>query len=199
MKPYFSRLFPFRKRSKASGCGSFDLHTAVSLLIGVIAALAAVYETPGNTIKGFGDAIIGSEKNASVLSAYWNCSRYHIFTILFSTSWLGTALVPALLAYRGFNLCCSSVALLIDYPDVGTVLTAIILGLPGLISVPCLILIASYSMEASAGVMSLRFGHRQRYPAHSDLRRIVLCFICLIPVAVYEALILPKLITMVIS
>ena len=199
MKSYLYRRFHFRKNSNPSYYRSPCLFTAVSLLIGIAAALAAVHETPGNAIRGFGDAIVLSEKNASVLSAYWKCSRYHIFTILLSTSWLGAVFAPALLAYRGFSLCCSSTALLLDHPDGGAALTAIILGLPGLVSLPCLLLIAYYSIEASTQLMSLRFGYRQRYPAHSDLRRIVLCFICLIPVAVYETFIMPKLITMVIS
>ena len=171
---------------------------ALSIFVGVIAALFALLSAPDEAIKGFGDAIILDDLEASLLSAYWNCSRYHIFTALFSTSFLGVVLIPALLLYRGFALCCTSAALILDHASTGAMLSAIILGLPGIITLPCLLMISSYSMQASAQLLNQCFGLRQRYPVRSDVRRVCLCFICLIPVAVLETHITPKLISFII-
>ena len=198
MKRYFFRRFDLRKARPMEYRQPFGALSAISLLAGILAALAVIQRTPGETIKGFGDAIILSGSEASVLSAYWKCSRYHIFTALLSTSFLGAVAIPVLLAYKGFTLCCTSAALILDHPANGAMLSAIILGLPGLISLPCLFVISMCSMQASAQLMSSRFGLRQRYPMRCEMRRVCLCLAFLIPVAVYESRMLPKLIKMII-
>jgi hypothetical protein len=169
---------------------------AASMLVGITAAVAVMSRTPEDTIRGFGDAIVLSGTRASVLSAYWKCSRYHIFTALLSTSYLGVAGIPLLLAYRGFTLCCTSAALMLDYSASGAMLSAIILGLPGLVALPCLLILASESIRTSAQLFTMRFGLGQRYPPRFSVRRVCLCFVFLIPVAVIEQQVLPKLITM---
>lgn len=167
---------------------------AVALCVGILTAAIVISKTPENTIKGFGDIIILSGSNTSVLSAYWKCSRYHIFAALLSTSFLGVLTIPVLLGYRGFTLCCTSAALILNYTDNGAMLSAIMLGVPSLISVPCLLLIASDSMRSSAELITARFGLHQRYPSRYSPRCIFLCLGALIPVALFENQMLPKLI-----
>lgn len=199
MKRPFFRCNRFGRQSFSGISHPLNVLSAVSLLLGVAAAAAVMSRTPEDTIRGFGDAIVLSGANASVLSAYWRCSRYHIITALLSTSYLGVAAIPLLLAYRGFTLCCTSAALILDYTANGAMLSAIILGLPGLIAVPCLLYIASESMRASVQLFSIRFGLRQRYPTHIEVRRVCLCFSFLILAALFERQLMPRLIAMLIN
>jgi hypothetical protein len=125
---------------------------AISLLVGVLVGVAVISRTPAETIRGFGDAIVLSDDRLSIVSAYWKCSRYHIFAALLSTSYLGVFLTPALLMTRGFTLCCTSAALILDYPEQGALLSAAQLGLSNLVSLPCLLLLSADSVRLSGSM-----------------------------------------------
>jgi len=167
---------------------------AAFLLLGVLAAVAAIARTPAETIRGFGDAIIFSEDGASILSAYWKCARYHILAVLLSTSWLGVLLAPALLAVRGFTLCCTSAALLLDYPEQGALLPAAVLGISNLISVPCLLLVSADAMRLSGRLAAARLGLRYGPSTGIETKHMLLGLGLMLPVAAYEQQILPKLV-----
>ena len=192
MKRKLFRYFRFKRQYPETDSGPKIALPVASLLLGIAAAIVAMANTPREMVCGFGDAIVLSGANVSFLSAYWRCSRYHIFTALLSTSYLGVVAVPALLAYRGFTLCCTSAALILDYANRGAMLSAVILGLPGLAALPCLLLIAAESMHDAERLFSARFGLRQRTPAQFHWRRACLCFSFLILPALFEQRLLPK-------
>lgn len=196
------RLFKYAKyRQKVFAAALMPGYAvpASALILGVLAAVAVISKTPEGTIKGFGDTIVLSGSQGSLLTAYWKCSRYHIFTALLSTSFLGVGAIPVILGYRGFTMCCTSAILILDYNIRGAILSAVILGLPSLFSIPCLLLIASDSMHASAELLTMRFGLKQRFPPRYDPRRIFLCLGFLIPVAFFENQIVPRLISYILN
>ena len=172
---------------------------ALSLMAGIVLALLVIPRTPVETIRGYGDAAVFSGSGVPFLTAYWKCSRYHILVALLSTSYIGAAVIPAVLGYRGFALTCASAAVMIDYPASGAALSAIVLGIPALITVPGLLVLAGDSINASSRLFSLRFGLRQRAASSAAARRALICMGSLIPAAILETTLLPWLAAVLIS
>ena len=113
---------------------------AACFIAGAVAgALAGSGQLPaGEEILPGDGSVYGYGTYAGLL---FNCARYHLFVLLFSTSLLGGLLIPATLAFRGFALSCSAAWMVEAYPEAGTALSLIVLGLPALLTVPSLSLI----------------------------------------------------------
>ena len=198
LKRHFLKYAKYRKKALGIAFAPGYTIPATALILGVLAAVAIISKTPGDAIKGFGDVIVLSGSDESILYAFWKCSRYHIITVLLSTSFLGVAAVPVLLGYRGFTMCCTSAILILDYSLKGALLSALIIGLPALISLPCLLLMASDAIHASSELFVMRFSLRQRVPPRYDPRRMFFCLSILMPVAFFENQIVPILISHII-
>lgn len=165
----------------------------VSLLIGIIVAAIIISKTPIDTIRGLGDSIVLSGSEGTVIESFWKCSKYHIFIWLISTSFLGVVLVPMALAYRGFVLCCSSAALIFDYGIMGAVISAAMFGLTALVSIPCLLIVATDSMSSSLSLFSQRYGIKRRGSYDTNSKRSLICILIMLPLAFIEHKIIPIL------
>lgn len=127
---------------------------AASFLAGAVAgALAGSEQLPaGEQVLPGDGSIYGYDTYAGLL---FSCARYHLLVLLFSTSLLGGLLIPATLAFRGFALSCSAAWMVEAYPEAGTALSLIVLGLPALLTVPSLFVTAHwgelFSMRLLAG------------------------------------------------
>lgn len=78
----------------------------------------------------------------SFLGLLFSCSKYHLLVLLLSTSLFGVALIPVALAFRGFVLACTAAYIASAYPEQGVALTLVVLGLPSLLTVPGLFIVA---------------------------------------------------------
>ena len=92
--------------------------------------------------------------------AFLNGSKFHIFALICATSTLGVATIPALVAVRGYLLSCTAAAIYVGYPGgKGLLINAVVIGLPALITLPCLIIMASDSLTQSRKLLSLSLGN----------------------------------------
>ena len=129
------------------------LIAAAFFLSGAVAGAIA----GGNGVNG-GSGLFESEGSIYGADTYagllFSCSRYHLAALLFSTSLLGVVLIPALLAVRGFALACSAAWLCSAYPGEGEALALIVLGLPGVLTVPALFVTAEWGGRFSASLLA---------------------------------------------
>lgn len=106
----------------------------------VAGALAGSEQLPaGETLLTEDGSVYGRDTFPGLL---FDCARYHLLVLLFSTSLIGVLLIPATLAFRGFTLACSAAYLIAAYPEQGVGLALTVLGLPALLTVPSLFVTA---------------------------------------------------------
>ena len=89
------------------------------------------------------------------LEHLFGCAKYHVLVLLFATSVFGAVLIPAALAFRGFALACSAAGIAAAYPGRGVLLAAVALGLPAVLTVPALFLLAFDGFAFSARLSAL--------------------------------------------
>lgn len=97
----------------------------------------------------------------------FSCAKYHLLVLLFSTSLAGVLLIPATLAFRGFALSCTAAYVASAYPEQGVALILVVLGLPALLTVPSLFVVAFGGELFSARLVS----HYVRRPIPPRYRR----------------------------
>ena len=169
---------------------------AVCFIAGAVAgALAGSGQLPaGEEILPGDGSVYGYGTYAGLL---FNCARYHLFVLLFSTSLLGGLLIPATLAFRGFALSCSAAWMVEAYPEAGTALSLIVLGLPALLTVPSLFVTAHwgemFSLRLLAGFT------RRPLPAQrmSGDNRALAVVVMLFAAAAVEHFVVPPLVKLI--
>lgn len=142
------------------------------------------------------ESIYGS---GGFLPLLFACAKYHLAVAFCALSLLGVALIPCILAARGFVFACTAAAIVSAYPGVnGVLLTLIILGLPSLLTLPCLFLLGRDGLAISAGLLAL-FDRRApsplRYDAASDG---LVCAAALVAAAALETFVVPFLVGLII-
>ncbi len=169
---------------------------AACFIAGAVAgALAGSGQLPaGEEILPGDGSVYGYETYAGLL---FNCARYHLFVLLFSTSLLGGLLIPATLAFRGFALSCSAAWMVEAYPEAGTALSLIVLGLPALLTVPSLFVTAHwgemFSLRLLAG-FTRRPLPAQRMPRDNRALAVV---VMLFAAAAVEHFVVPPLVKLI--
>lgn len=169
---------------------------AACFIAGAVAgALAGSGQLPaGEEILPGDGSVYGYGTYAGLL---FNCARYHLFVLLFSTSLLGGLLIPATLAFRGFALSCSAAWMVEAYPEAGTALSLIVLGLPALLTVPSLFVTAHwgemFSLRLLAGFT------RRPLPAQrmSGDNRALAVVVMLFAAAAVEHFVVPPLVKLI--
>lgn len=125
------------------------------------------------------------------------CSRYHLLVLIFGTSLLGVVLIPATFALRGFVLSCTAASIASSYPDRGLILTAVILGLPSLLTVPSLFIVGRDSLCFSSRLLSM-YDRRPTPAGNSRLYDFAVCAAALVLAAAIEYALVPKLVELLI-
>ena len=123
-------------------CAAFLAGAAGGSLLGSAESAAAEGVLPGD------GSVYGADGYFSLL---FSCAKYHLLVLLFSTSLAGVLLIPATLAFRGFALSCTAACVASAYPEQGT---ALVLGLPALLTVPSLFVVAFGGELFSARLLS---------------------------------------------
>ena len=138
-------------------CAAFLAGAAGGSLLGS-AESAAEGVLPGD------GSVYGADGYFSLL---FSCAKYHLLVLLFSTSLAGVLLIPATLAFRGFALSCTAAYVASAYPEQGVALILVVLGLPALLTVPSLFVVAFGGELFSARLVS----HYVRRPIPPRYRR----------------------------
>lgn len=144
MKPgrNFLRIDTTRLRRR-SGEYTALMVAAAFFLAGALAGAFAgrTQPTSAETLLPGDGSIYGSTSYAGLL---FSCAKYHLAVLLASTSLIGVLLIPAAMALRGFALSCSAAWIVVNYPEGGVALALVLLGLPGLFTVPALFVAAQW-------------------------------------------------------
>ena len=167
----------------------------VSFVVGAV--LGSLTGTWQFTVSAAEQVLLGNG-NIYEASGFWAllffCSKYHIAVLLLATSLLGAVLIPAVFALRGFVLSCTAASIASIYPDSGLVLTAVILGLPSLLTVPSLFILGNSSFRFSAGLLSL-YDRRPAAPSSdSGLLELLGCASSLVLAAAIENSLIPQIV-----
>lgn len=126
-------------------CAAFLAGAAGGSLLGSAESAAAEGVLPGD------GSVYGADGYFSLL---FSCAKYHLLVLLFSTSLAGVLLIPATLTFRGFALSCTAACVASAYPEQGTALVLVVLGLPALLTVPSLFVVAFGGELFSARLLS---------------------------------------------
>lgn len=125
---------------------------------------------------------------------FWRSTRWLLAAFLLGFSALGVLGVPVLCSVRGFFLAFSIASFSQAYGLDGLGAAFFLLGLPGLLSVPAFMLMATQSFSSSC-VLAGRFGRREN-PFHREY--FFHCGVCVAAVCVsllLERYLVPKLIS----
>ena len=104
------------------------------------------------------DAAISGLVSGSFWESAYKALFYIGLALVFSTSYLGVFLIPALALVRAYTFSCSVASLAAAFGRRGLACAAASLGLPALLSVPAFLLCACAGVGASRRLCSLRFG-----------------------------------------
>lgn len=131
-----------------------------SLLGASEAAVSENVQLSGESIYGY----------STYFGLLLSCSKYHLAVLLFSTSILGFAAIPAIMAVRGFVLSCTVASVALSYPGHGAALALIVLGLPSLFTVPALFILGGSGTAFSVRLLDLlrRRVPRRIYPREEN-------------------------------
>ena len=138
----------------------------------LIISAAFIAGAVGGSLLGSGElsaaeGVLPGYGSDSYFSLLFSCAKYHLIVLLFSTSLAGVLLIPATLAFRGFALSCTAAFVASAYPEQGIALVLVVLGLPALLTVPSLFIVAYGGELFSARLVS----HYVRRPLPPRYRR----------------------------
>lgn len=146
-------------------------------------------------VLGADGAVYGYTSFAGLL---FSCAKYHLMVLLLATSLFGVLLIPAVLAFRGFVLACTAAYIASAYPGQGAVLTLVVLGLPSLLTVPGLFILAFDGFCFSSGLLGQHL--RRPVPPRSSRgeNRLAAVGLMLIMAAAAEYFLVPQLVRLLI-
>lgn len=148
-------LSVFKPEGSSPQTGFVMFSFAAGAIIGAFVGAFSITEAIPALVAGH-FAYAGTAR--SLAEILWNCGKFHLFSLLCASSLLGVAAIPAIAAVRGYLIACTAAAIYACYPDNGLLINFIVLGLPALISLPCLFIIASDSLTESGRLCAMALG-----------------------------------------
>lgn len=134
--------------------------------------------------------------SASFWESVYKALFYICLALLFSTSYLGVFLIPALALVRAYSFSCSAASLYAAFGSGGFLRAVLALGVPALLAIPAFLICACDGLERARLLCSLRFGgsflpaSRTRIYGHA-----LFVFVAVAMVIVYDYFVLPILLT----
>ncbi len=124
-----------------------------------------------------------------------SCSAFHLLIVLFATSFLGVAFIPLTVAVRGFFMSCAVSGLIVS-GDGGFLLALVSIGLPAILTLPCLFILGRDGLMLSRLLLG-RFWGRARRPVEADAGNLALCCAVLALAAGIKCIIVPQLVRLI--
>ncbi|MGN1002643.1 MAG: hypothetical protein ACI4PC_07710 [Oscillospiraceae bacterium] len=127
----------------------------------------------------------------------WAClvsaGRFFLLAALFSTTYLGVLLMPALVFARGFVLCRAVSALFSAFSFRGLFGALLIYGVPALVDLPCFLIVGCACFESSRCLFMQRFQAMPPVRSIGCLRPLLLALVSIAFSFLYTRLLLPDL------
>lgn len=127
--------------------------------------------------------------------AFLNSFKYHVLAVLFGLSVLGVGLVPLVVLVRGFTLSFAVTSFVKVLGNGGFLLAFYAFGIQCIITLPCLIILASQALTMSASLVSNGRKKIGQVMTPAFFARLAICSLALAIAAVFEALFTPLLIS----
>lgn len=138
----------------------------------------------------------GEVLSAGLWSVLFNTYIYHVIVFLCGFSIIGALIIPIIASVRGFSLAFSIAALIRLYSGGGVGVALSAFGLTAVIAVPCFLIIAVFSFEASRRLFMAAFSRSTALEPVYTGRFFLVCTVCLalliVPVFL-DLLLVPKL------
>lgn len=136
--------------------------------------------------------LVGVAPGEDLFAELANCGTYGFWMLLLSTSYLGFALVPLILAVKGFLSGCSITVCLRG--GTGEFLPALMqILLPGLFLLPALFLLGAFSIRRSARLLAFRWSDQPLPPEDSEVRNLATAAILLLLTAAAKTYVIPAI------
>ena len=192
----FVRIDTTRLIRRAGGAAALLIISAFFLIGAITGAVAGCgHPVAGEQLLLDDGNVYGYDTYALLL---FDCSKYHLLVLLFSTSLFGALLIPATLALRGFALACSAAWIASTYTDNGTALALVVLGLPALFTVPALFVASQWGMMFSSRLLA---GFMRRplpvYRTRGENRLLAVC-VMLFAAAAVEYFLVPPIVRLLV-
>ena len=140
--------------------------------------------------------LVGVTSATDLATELADCGTYGFGMLLLSTSYLGFALVPMVLAVKGFLS--GSVITVCLRGGTANWLTALLqIGLPGLLLLPALFLLGEVSMRRSVRLLALRRNAQPLPPEGNEVRTLAAAAILLLLTAAVKTYVIPAIWNMV--
>lgn len=168
----------------------FIAGSVIGTFVGTFSSSSA--ETVERLISGHIDVA-----STSVLTAFWSCGKFHLFVLICATSVLGIFAVPIFAAVRGYLISCSAAALISCYEN-GIWIAVVVIGLPGLFSIPSFFMMSSDAVSASYSLLRLSLGSsRSLSIGHPMLRRGIACVFSITIAVLLEVYAVPGILKLI--
>lgn len=177
---------PIRKRIPSS-----SLVLAAGYLLGCAAGVW-MGTTANMPVTWLQADLPGVAQTGDLLTELAVCGTYGFWMLLMSTSYLGFAAVPLILAVKGF-LSSSSITVCLRAVPADLFRSLLQILLPGMFLLPALFLLGAFSMRRSVRLLSLRWGDQPLPPENSDLRTLAAAAILLLLTAAVKIYVIPAM------
>lgn len=196
----FSRFAkrPWKGQAAEGGSGVMLLISACFLAGAVAGAFLSLYISGDSISELVASYIESPERPAGFFKVFWDCAKFHIIVLFMAGSVFGVVIIPAIVFLRAYLLSCTSAAIIAVYPDVGWLLALIILGIPALVSIPCLFVLSSDAFLTSGRLLTLSIGDYRPWPGSPIYKHGFVCIILLILISLIEMLLIPTLVGLII-
>jgi hypothetical protein len=196
----FSRLVKRPARGPAAeGGNSVLIFISACFLAGAVAGAFLSLYISGDSISGLVASYIESpEQPAGFFKVFWDCAKFHLCVLFMAGSVFGVVIIPAIVFLRAYLLSCTTAAIIAVYPDSGWLLSLVILGIPALVSIPCLFVLSTDAFFASGRLLTMSMGDYRPWLGTPIYRHGFACMILLILISLVEMLLIPALVGLII-
>lgn len=152
-------------KAKVSGIylSNFPINSAILLLFLVLGTVAGMIFTKqtgeGSALttleKSIGEIVQNGVGEYSFIKTFFNSVKFPLVIFLLGFTAFGVFLTPFVVCIKGCLLSMSVSAIVNSFGAKGFLLALSMFGIQALASIPCIIVISSYSMEVSKGFLSV--------------------------------------------
>lgn len=163
------------------------------ILGSILGAFVGVLSGEEHIQAALSPQVLQNSSTVSVWKSLWNHGKFHVLILLCASSVLGVAAVPVLTIVRGYLISCSAALFYTSYPQDGFLLVLVVLGIPGLLTIPSFFMLAVDALLSSRRLLSLSTGIPKSISPTTVMRKTVFCFFFLSVAVMLEQTLVPLL------
>lgn len=187
------RVLRSSKRTRQKGGFVFLLLMLAFLAGSVIGAALGVNSSSESVYSVVEGITTRSTWSYGFLESLWNCSKFIIAVFFLAGSVYGMLLIPVLCAVRGYFLGCSAASIISAMEANGWLLSFFVVGIPAILTVPCLIVLGADAFVSSRKLLSLSLGSYGGGTGSDLARHGIICSAIIVFTAAVNEFLIPVL------